>query len=138
MEPLGSARSRPVSEICRFCLVFVQETTYFAHWLAVSKARCSSYKISMYSTLYNDNFSLHEGLRAEDVERGAVHRGCARAAADAPLEGDHLRPRPPRLRRQGPTGTHPPRRRPQEGTPGLWLGLGTTLVCKQWGILPTN
>ena len=40
---LGSARSRPVSEICRFCLVFVQEMTYFAHWLAVSKVGCSSY-----------------------------------------------------------------------------------------------
>ena len=64
------------------------------------------------------NLAAHSGFGAEDVERGAVHRGCARAAADPPLEGDHLRPRPPRVRRQGPPGTHPPRQRPQEGSPG--------------------
>ena len=58
------------------------------------------------------------GLRAEDVERGAVHRGGARAAADAALEGDHLRPGPPRVRRQGPPGPHPARQCPQEGSAG--------------------
>ena len=67
------------------------------------------------------NLAPHSGFGAEDVERGAVHRGGARAAADAALEGDHLRPRPRRLRRQGPPGADPAGQGAQDGAAGAGI-----------------
>ena len=47
MEPVGLARLRPVRKTVVFGFVLVQETTYFAHWAAASKTRCSSYTFNI-------------------------------------------------------------------------------------------